>query len=192
MAPLIFPCTIKSRSSLLAPAHPGGPGKKGRKMVVVTWMMAFRFKSVRETSSSSVSRDNLGKHTGNVRQILLTSQHHCQVWLSRMMSRQVTDKAYSHSCGVTGRVWPIKNISPSNHPVCHTWDAEINKWIKSALCSGACMGGSWGQSTKLWLLASTKSWLAQQRGYFELSVEQNAGSSIDREFVTSAKKIREF
>ena len=24
---LIFPCTIKSRSFLLAPAHPGGPGK---------------------------------------------------------------------------------------------------------------------------------------------------------------------
>jgi len=24
---LVFPCTIKSRSSLLAPAHPGGPGK---------------------------------------------------------------------------------------------------------------------------------------------------------------------
>jgi len=32
---LIFPCTIKSRSSLLAPAHSGGGGKKGRKMVVV-------------------------------------------------------------------------------------------------------------------------------------------------------------
>ena len=32
---LISPCTIKSRSSLLAPAHPGGPGKKGHKMVVV-------------------------------------------------------------------------------------------------------------------------------------------------------------
>jgi len=26
---LIFPCTIKSRCSLLAPAHPGGPGKSG-------------------------------------------------------------------------------------------------------------------------------------------------------------------
>jgi len=25
---LIFPCTIKSRSSLLAPAHAGGPGKR--------------------------------------------------------------------------------------------------------------------------------------------------------------------
>jgi len=31
---LIIPCTIKSRSSLLAPAHLGGPGK-GRKTVVV-------------------------------------------------------------------------------------------------------------------------------------------------------------
>jgi len=27
---LIFPCTIKSRSSLLAPAHPGGPGSRAR------------------------------------------------------------------------------------------------------------------------------------------------------------------
>jgi len=37
---LIFPCTIKSRSSLLAPAHLGGP-RNGRKMVVVllqTWL----------------------------------------------------------------------------------------------------------------------------------------------------------
>ena len=28
---LIFPCTIKSRSSLLAPAHPGGPRKRAVK-----------------------------------------------------------------------------------------------------------------------------------------------------------------
>jgi len=28
---LIFPCTIKSRSSLVAPAHPGGPGKRAVK-----------------------------------------------------------------------------------------------------------------------------------------------------------------
>ena len=28
---LIFPCTIKSRSSLLAPAHPGGPGNRAIK-----------------------------------------------------------------------------------------------------------------------------------------------------------------
>ena len=34
---LIFLCTIKSRSSLLAPAHPGGPRKKGCKTVVVVW-----------------------------------------------------------------------------------------------------------------------------------------------------------
>jgi len=36
---LIFPCTIKSRSSLLAPAHPDGPGKKGHKTVVVLSIM---------------------------------------------------------------------------------------------------------------------------------------------------------
>jgi len=34
---LIFLCTIKSRSSLLAPVHPGGPGKKA--VVVVMHMM---------------------------------------------------------------------------------------------------------------------------------------------------------
>ena len=43
---LIFPCTTKSRSSLLAPAHPGGPRKRGRparKMVVlcVCYMLAL-------------------------------------------------------------------------------------------------------------------------------------------------------
>jgi len=32
---LIFPCTIKSRSSLLAPAHPGGPGKRAVKRLCV-------------------------------------------------------------------------------------------------------------------------------------------------------------
>jgi len=32
---LISPCTIKSRSSLLAPAHPGGPGKRAVKRLCV-------------------------------------------------------------------------------------------------------------------------------------------------------------
>jgi len=31
---LIFPYTVKSRSFILAPAHPGGPGKRAVKMVV--------------------------------------------------------------------------------------------------------------------------------------------------------------
>jgi len=30
---LIFPCTIKCRSSLLAPAHPGGPRKRAVKQL---------------------------------------------------------------------------------------------------------------------------------------------------------------
>ena len=32
---LISPCTIKSRSSLLAPAHPDGPGKRAVKWLCV-------------------------------------------------------------------------------------------------------------------------------------------------------------
>jgi len=32
---LIFPCTIKSRSSLLAPAHPGSPRKRAVKRLCV-------------------------------------------------------------------------------------------------------------------------------------------------------------
>jgi len=34
---LIYPCTIKSRSSLLAPAHPGGPGKRAIKWLWWWW-----------------------------------------------------------------------------------------------------------------------------------------------------------
>ena len=38
---LIFPYTMKSRSSLLAPAHPGGPGKRAVKRLwcVVWWLI---------------------------------------------------------------------------------------------------------------------------------------------------------
>jgi len=43
---LIFPSTIKSRSSLLAPAHPGGPGKRAVKRlwwwlncIPITWQI---------------------------------------------------------------------------------------------------------------------------------------------------------
>jgi len=38
---LIFPCTIKPRSSLLAPAHPGGHGKRAVKRLCVCcyWSM---------------------------------------------------------------------------------------------------------------------------------------------------------
>jgi len=34
---LIFPCTMKSRSSLLALTHPGDPGKGRKTVVVVVW-----------------------------------------------------------------------------------------------------------------------------------------------------------
>ena len=39
---LIFPCTIKSRSSLLALAHPGGPGKRAVKHLCVCKKMSLK------------------------------------------------------------------------------------------------------------------------------------------------------
>jgi len=38
---LIFPCTLKSRSSLLSPAHPGGPGKGAIKRLWYTGQPAL-------------------------------------------------------------------------------------------------------------------------------------------------------
>ena len=49
---LIFPCTIKSRSSLLAPAHPGGPGKRAVKQLCVC-VSFFRFDYCINPESSS-------------------------------------------------------------------------------------------------------------------------------------------
>jgi len=46
LPPLIFPCTIKSRSSLLAPAHPGGPGRRAVKRLWWCggdWLIELRF-----------------------------------------------------------------------------------------------------------------------------------------------------
>jgi len=40
-----LPCTIKSRRSLLAPAHPGGPGKRAVKHLC--GVVVFRAKSFR-------------------------------------------------------------------------------------------------------------------------------------------------
>jgi len=37
---LIFPCSIKSRSFLLPPAHPGGPGKRAVKRLCVFFALS--------------------------------------------------------------------------------------------------------------------------------------------------------
>ena len=51
---LIFPCTIKSRSSLLASAHPGGPGKRAVKRLWCGDVDDFQPSSVDASYSQSV------------------------------------------------------------------------------------------------------------------------------------------
>ena len=50
---LIFPCTIKSRSSLLAPAHPGGPGKRAVKRLCVC-VLLLTYHVLRQSNVSFV------------------------------------------------------------------------------------------------------------------------------------------
>ena len=62
---LIFSCTIKSRSSLLAPAHPGGPGKRAVKRSRVCVFGTIRVSwCKRKSSGVFVAReDNRSRHT---------------------------------------------------------------------------------------------------------------------------------
>ena len=43
---LILPCTIKSRSSLLAPAHPGGPREKAVKRLCGTLLCEWVLQNI--------------------------------------------------------------------------------------------------------------------------------------------------
>jgi len=62
---LIFPCTIKSRSSLLAPGHPGGPRKGAEKGpengcgVVVLWWWILQSESLHGGCSISYVRSHM-------------------------------------------------------------------------------------------------------------------------------------
>jgi len=47
---LIFPCIIKSRSSLLAPAHPGGPGNRAVKRLR-WWWLVYRYIKIAKMST---------------------------------------------------------------------------------------------------------------------------------------------
>jgi len=74
---LIFPCTIKSRSSLLAPAHPDGPGKTAVKRLCVhvwLWKLNYwnintnnKYKNVPITGILSTTRILSGAHVWHVR-----------------------------------------------------------------------------------------------------------------------------
>jgi len=58
---LIFPWTIKSRSSLLAPAHPGGPGKRSVKWLwcgVVWYTPCVKIRKTPNACSNSINWTN--------------------------------------------------------------------------------------------------------------------------------------
>ena len=60
---LIFPCTIKSRSSVLAPAHPGGPRKRAVKRL---WYSFTYLAGLPSVSCSTSSKKELLGHTSSL------------------------------------------------------------------------------------------------------------------------------
>ena len=64
---LIFPCTIKSRSSLLAPSHPGGPGKGAVKRLWWWQERSQKLKADVESSDRRRPKPNSSVYTKLVR-----------------------------------------------------------------------------------------------------------------------------
>jgi len=88
---LILPCTIKSRSSLLAPAHPGGPGKRAIEQLwcggggdrLPWYVNAFQYML------------NTSHYTGWDQ--LFTTKLNCPLWIHQWMSLQCKAKVLVYS-----------------------------------------------------------------------------------------------
>jgi len=59
---LIFPCTIKSGSSLLASAHPGWSRKKGHKTVVVVVLYVINYSCKYVNNETQTQIDHFNSH----------------------------------------------------------------------------------------------------------------------------------
>ena len=80
---LIFPCTIKSRSSLLAPAHPDGSGKRAvKRLCVCACMFVYGFACAVNTNPLVISSTS---YNGAYVRSLLT----CECCLCRTMCSAV-------------------------------------------------------------------------------------------------------
>jgi len=76
---LIFPCTIKSRSSLLALAHPGGPGKRAVKQLWcgMFWCVDWLSRDCWRSHSTASFYVRLWAEDGATRQALAISTLCC-------------------------------------------------------------------------------------------------------------------
>jgi len=99
---LIFPCTIKSRSSLLAPAHPGGPRKRAVKRLCVCVCVCVFVLSI-ECIVSIVHRcTHTHTHTHTHTRV---ASDVCKLTLS-IISLQYTH-AHSHTWTVVSNWWRL-------------------------------------------------------------------------------------
>jgi len=95
---LIFPCTVKSRSSLLALAHPAGPGKRAVKWLCVcvcVWNVGhFAYKTFRLLDTSPT--------TWTLRLLDSSPTRHFAYWTLRLLRGQFTHSMWTQDNGGRG------------------------------------------------------------------------------------------
>jgi len=88
---LVFPCTIKFRSSLLAPAHTGGPGKGAvKRLCGGLYIMVVRRHGVWQTTASAVLQVSIYHDTSGDDEGDYGYSDECtQCWISQPGSLQL-------------------------------------------------------------------------------------------------------
>jgi len=140
---LISPYTIKSRSSLLAPAHPGCPGKRAVKRLCVCvrvcviryFLMAVGHLPKMVANSDSFSHHSVGRHCWLQQHMIW----HCPPTLSAI--RTATDNV-SYQCRLLmlARVlWVLLSLSTVFHFLGHCLQNGLLSAIGPLCCVSICL-----------------------------------------------------
>ena len=114
---LIFPCTIKSRSSLLALAHPGGPGKRA-----VKWLCLC------VVCCRTMSQSNYLKEIKSCQKIVNITSERFQRWI------RLSHPHFGNS-SLQDAQHDILQFSGHNNLSLYTHDMNIMLWISQTSCN---------------------------------------------------------
>jgi len=98
---LISPCTIKSRSSLLAPTHLGSPGKRAVKQLCVCVCVCWTY--ITMMNHTSYNQDNMSVVSSkSFSQVITQSSHHTwrvghvKSWLAAFRQTEISADCILH------------------------------------------------------------------------------------------------
>ena len=170
---LIFPCTIKSRSSLLAPAHPGGPGKRAVKRLCACVRASDNVESLQLRSlSSCASEERISRRLSVPVLGCIVLYNHSQFTLKCLTgrgcsyhwrraflhTRHYNDTLYWHPFNDGGMSWErrielrIYTVSQKNVPPLACYNFDKHEWI--LICFGRNVTNKVGNQKMLYYATS--------------------------------------